>query len=59
MKTIHVSLTSSELSYLIVLLHEEVESGDYWGNQDRHYARRDKLLAKLEKVDNGVEHGHN
>ena len=52
MKTETIELTKTELDYLLSVVHEHIDSGDYWGNQAQFIKMQNRVLEKIEEVYN-------
>lgn len=49
-KRVSVELSRVDLDHLLTLLRDESRRGDYYGDRNRHYRRRDRLFAALERA---------
>ena len=57
MKTETLKLTKTELDYLLSIVHEQIDSGIYWGNQAQFIKMQKNVLTKIEQAyDNAYKH---
>ena len=50
-----VMLTIAELRQLRAIVSSHHDTGDYWGNRERHYDRTRRLLACIDAAHDGAE----
>ena len=57
MKTETVKLTKTELDYLLSILHDQINSGVYWGSRIQFVKTQNKVLEKItEAYDSAFGH---
>lgn len=49
MKTETVELTRSEIQYLMEIVKDHIDSGVYWGNQDKFHQMQNNVFDKLQE----------
>jgi hypothetical protein len=50
MKTETLELTKVELDYLLSVVHEQIDSGVYWGNHAQFVKMQHRVLEKIEEA---------
>ena len=49
-KTVELKLTEAELKYVMDLIYDNIQNGDYWGNKEQFMKRQSTLLNKMTKI---------
>ena len=49
-KTVELKLTEAELRYVMELIYDNIQNGDYWGNQEQFMKRQSTLFDKIAKI---------
>ena len=50
MKTETIELTKTELDYLLSVVHDQIDSGVYWGNKAQFIKMQNRVLEKIEEA---------
>lgn len=49
-RTFELKLTEAELKYVMDLIYDNIQNGDYWGNKEQFMKRQSTLLDKMTKI---------
>ena len=49
-KTVELKLTEAELRYIMELIYDNIQNGDYWGNKEQFMKRQSTLFDKMAKI---------
>lgn len=48
--TVELKLTEAELRYVMELIYDNIQNGDYWGNKEQFMKRQSILFDKIAKI---------
>ena len=49
-KTVELKLTEAELGYIMDLIYDNIQNGDYWGNKEQFMKRQSTLCDKITRI---------
>lgn len=49
-QTVELKLTEAELGYIMDLIYDNIQNGDYWGNKEQFMKRQSRVLEKITEI---------